>query len=184
MSLLLIRSRVSQPIGWSLLALTLSASFFLAGGYCLGQSDGPEKKTELPPTAKAVIKPKSSGELNDITFDTLKFDLEPGAAYDSKLLTKEIKELDGQKIKLRGYIRPSFKQSGITKFVFVRDNQACCFGPGAAIYDCVLVELDASKPTDFTVRPVSIVGEFFLKEFKGLDGNIWAIFRMRNAVVE
>ena len=184
MSLLLKRTRVSQSFRWTRLALTLSASFFLAGGNCFGQSDGAEKKPELRPTAKAVIKQKSSGELNDITFDTLKFDLEPGAAYDSKLLTKEINQLDGQKIKLRGYIRPSFKQTGITKFVFVRDNQACCFGPGAALYDCVLVELNVDKPTDYTVRPVSIVGEFFLKEFKGPDGNIWAIYRMRNAVVE
>lgn len=123
-------------------------------------------------------------EPRDITFDDLTFEMEKGGAFERSLLTPKINELDGARIRLRGFIRPSYKQSGISKFVFVRDNQECCFGPGAALYDCVLVELADEQTTDYTVRPIRLVGEFFLKEFKGPDGKIWAIYRMRNAHVE
>jgi hypothetical protein len=44
------------------------------------------------------------------------------------MLTKEIEAMDGQLIRIRGYMLPSFQQSGIKKFVLVRDNMECCFG--------------------------------------------------------
>lgn len=122
--------------------------------------------------------------VDDLTFDNLKFEMEKTETFERAMLTSEIKSLDGKKITIRGYIRPNFRQSGITKFVLVRDNQECCFGPGAAIYDCVLVMLDDDIEIDFTVRPVTVKGDFYIKEFKGNDGKIWAIYRMKNAVVE
>jgi hypothetical protein len=100
------------------------------------------------------------------------------------MLTDEIREYDGQLIRLRGYIRPSFRQSGLKKFVFVRDNKECCFGPGAAIFDCVLVELAKDKATEYTVRPVTIEGRFYLKEYTGPDKKIWAIYRMKGGIVK
>ncbi|MEE2825693.1 MAG: hypothetical protein VYE64_03600, partial [Planctomycetota bacterium] len=66
--------------------------------------------------------------------------------------------------------------------VFVRDDKECCFGPGAAIFDCVLVQMEKENPTDFTVRPVTIEGKFYLKEYKGPDGNTWAIYRMKDGL--
>jgi hypothetical protein len=177
-------SRMPKSACWSRRAVLLIISFFLAGGFCLAQSAGGEKKADPSQTEEIEPKPNRKAKLNDITFDSLKFDIEPDAKFDTNLLTKEINDLNGQKVRLRGYIRPSVKQKGITNFVFVRDNQECCFGPGAAIYDCVLVSLDKDKSTEYTVRPVSVVGEFYLKEFIGPNGNTWAIFRMRNAIVE
>ena len=72
------------------------------------------------------------------------------------------KKLDGVKVKLRGYILPStlFKETNIDQFVLVRDNQECCFGPGAALFDCVIVEMVPGKTTDFVTRPVTVEGKF------------------------
>ena len=122
--------------------------------------------------------------VDDLTFDNLKFEMEKTETFERTMLTSEIKSLDGQQITIRGYIRPNFRQSGITKFVLVRDNQECCFGPGAAIYDCVLVMLDDDVEIDYTVRPITVQGDFYIKEFKGPDGKIWAIYRMKHAVVK
>lgn len=122
--------------------------------------------------------------INGLTFDDLKFGIEVGEAFQREMLTENLLRLDGLKIRIRGYIKPSFKQSGLEKFVFVRDNQECCFGPGAALYDCILVEMAKNRATDFSVRPVAVVGRFYLQEYTGPDGNVWAIFRMRDAVVE
>ena len=132
----------------------------------------------------ATRKLKSHNGLYDLTFDDVKFDLEPDEPFSPDRLTNEIREIDGQKIKIRGYIRPSFSQRGLKNFVFVRDNKECCFGPNAAIYDCMLVKLKKQTTADYTVRPVTVEGTFYLKPFEGPDGNTWAIYRMRNATVK
>ena len=48
----------------------------------------------------------------------------------------------------------------ISQFVLVRDNQECCFGPGAALFDCVIIEMVPGKTTDFVTRPVTVEGKF------------------------
>ena len=98
--------------------------------------------------------------------------------FDRSMLTKKITEYDGQKIKIRGYILPSFKQDGLTQFVLVRDNLECCFGPGAALYDCVMVEMQAGKSASYSVRPVTVEGGFKIVEWKDYDGVIRAIYHL------
>ena len=104
----------------------------------------------------------SSRAKGDINFDDLSFKIEKDAKFKPDLLTDEIKKLDGVKVKLRGYILPStlFKETNIDQFVLVRDNQECCFGPGAALFDCVIVEMVPGKTTDFVTRPVTVEGKF------------------------
>ena len=116
----------------------------------------------------------------DITFDDLKFDIEKGGAFDESMLTKEIKALHKQTVRLRGYMLPNsvYKSSGIEQFVLVRDNMECCFGPGAAIYDCVLVNMEKGKTTDFTTKPIAVRGKFEIEEFKFPDGTLAAIYKM------
>jgi hypothetical protein len=102
-------------------------------------------------------------------------------AADSDAKAKDldkIEKLSGNPIKIRGYILPSFQQKGIKQFVLVRDNMECCFGPGAALYDCILVEMAPGKSASFTVRPVSVEGKFEISEFVGPDGKHLAIYRI------
>lgn len=124
------------------------------------------------------------GPTKDLTFDDLKFEMEVGSKFTKELLTEKIWDLNGKSIRIRGFIRPAYSQTGLTKFVFVRDNQECCFGPGAALYDCILVELASGQETEYTLRPITIKGTFYLRSYKGPDGEIWAIYRMRDTVVE
>jgi len=106
---------------------------------------------------------KSGAALKDVTFDDVKLELKKGDPYDSSLLTPKIKGLDGKSIRIRGYILPGFQQNGIKQFVLVRDNMQCCFGPGALLHDCILVELTPPVTTSFTVRPVSVEGTFSVR---------------------
>src|SRR5690606_2039176 len=98
----------------------------------------------------------------DITFDDLKFEIEKDAPFEKDALAQDVKRLDGMNVKLRGYILPStlFKDTDISEFVLVRDNQECCFGPGAALFDCVIVEMLPGQTTDFVTRPVTVEGKF------------------------
>lgn len=104
---------------------------------------------------------RAKGEIN---FDDLKFELEKDQPFREELLTDEIRQLDGTKVKLRGYILPStlFSETNISQFVLVRDNQECCFGPGAALFDCVMVEMVPGRTTDFVTRPVTVEGKFVI----------------------
>lgn len=153
------------------------------------QAQEPATPDRPPPVSQKEDRPKvefaqKAGEPKEISFDDLVFEMEKGGKFERSMLTEKILQMNGEQIRIRGFIRPAFKETGISKFVFVRDNQECCFGPGAALYDCILVELGGEKTTDYTVRPITVLGTLYMKEFKGPDGNIWAIYRMKNASVE
>ncbi|TWT38399.1 DUF3299 domain-containing protein [Blastopirellula retiformator] len=120
--------------------------------------------------------PRKPG-VQDLTFDDIAFEMEKGEPFARSMLPQEIEELANQKIRIRGYILPSFESRGIKQFVLVRDNMECCFGPTAALYDCILVEMKGSG-VDFTVRPVTVEGIFEIKEYLGPDGKHLAIYRM------
>jgi hypothetical protein len=110
--------------------------------------------------------------------------LEKNAEFTRSLITPEIEKLSGKRVRLRGYILPSFQQQGITQFVLVRDNMSCCFGPGAALYDCVIVEMKPGQTTDFTVRPVAVFGKFDIRIFNDPDGKPLAIYHIDGEKVE
>ena len=127
---------------------------------------------------------QNESEFKNITFDDIKMDIEAGDEYDESYLTDDIKSLNKVKIKLRGYMFPTPRQSDITKFILVRDNQECCYGPNAAIHDCVLISLDKGESVDFTVRPVTVEGTFYLKEFRPRkSGRPLAVYRIRKCEI-
>lgn len=147
------------------------------------------KRGEIPDEWKEeqrerVVPIDMTGDKLDLTFDDLKFDIEVGQAFERELLSEEVKALHGKEITLSGFMRPSFKASGLKGFIFVRDDKECCFGPQAAIYDCVRVKLNKGTNTNYLVRPFKVRGDFYLKEREGPDGTIWSIFNMKNAKIE
>lgn len=114
----------------------------------------------------------------DITFDDLKFDINKGDPFERSLLTDKIEALNGKPVCIRGFILPSFQQTGLTQFVLVRDNLSCCFGPGAAIYDCAIVEMKPGRSTDFSIYPVAVTGTFTIREMLDPDGKTVAIYHL------
>ena len=129
--------------------------------------------------AWAVDKPDARvAKKQDVTFDDILLDLKKGDPFKPELLTDKVKKLDGQSIRIRGYILPGFQQAGIKQFVLVRDNMQCCFGPGAALHDCILVEMVGDATAEFTVTPVSVEGKFSIHEVLGPDGKHLAIYHL------
>src|SRR5262249_44208794 len=114
----------------------------------------------------------------DSTFDDIKLEIKKGEAFKRSSITKKVDELDGKLIRIRGYMLPSFQQKNITQFVLVRDNLECCFGPGAALYDCIMVEMKGKETATFTVRPIAVEGVFKVEEFKDPEGNTMAIYHL------
>jgi len=123
-------------------------------------------------------------KVRDVTFDDLKFDIEKDAPFERPMLTESIEDLAGKPIRIRGYILPSFQQKGITQFVLVRDNMECCFGPGAALFDCIVVQMEPGKSVSYTIRPVAVEGVFSINEVKGPGDRHLAVFALKGRRVE
>ena len=163
------------------LLIALCVVAFAAG--CGGP--GPARPVDMPAgamPAAAGQSPTSAGRpsdaIRDISFDDIKFDMEKGAPFTRDLLPKRVTDLERERIRIRGYILPSFQQTGLSQFVLVRDNMECCFGPGAALYDCVVVRMLPGKTANFSIRPVAVAGTFRLEELRGPDGKHLAIYAL------
>lgn len=129
------------------------------------------------PGAKTVVLAKAGDQSYDKTFDDLRFEMAVGDRFIRSMLTKEIEALDGEKIRIRGYILPLAQKHGIRQFVLVRDSQECCFGPGAALFDCIFVEMQDGSTADFTIRPIAVEGKFNVRVTE-VGGKQLAIYQM------
>jgi hypothetical protein len=114
----------------------------------------------------------------DISFDDVKLDMQKGDPFTRDLLPDRVTALENGRVRIRGYILPSFQQTGLTQFVLVRDNLECCFGPGAALHDCMVVRMLPGKTADFSIRPVAVTGRFRVEELRGPDGRHLAIYAL------
>jgi hypothetical protein len=136
-----------------------------------------------PPVAAPAAAPGAAARRpaaapREISFDDIKLEMEKGAAFTRDLLPERVTALADTAIRIRGYILPSFQQTGLTQFVLVRDNQECCFGPGAALHDCVVVRMRPGKTADFSIRPVAVAGTFKIDELRAPDGSHLAIYAL------
>lgn len=146
-------------------------------------------RAPAPPRATAGVVPappraSPSGPVRDISFDDIKLEMEKGAPFTRDLLPKRVTALEQERVRIRGYILPSFQQAGLTQFVLVRDNQECCFGPGAALHDCVVVRMLPGRSTTFSIRPVAVAGRFRVEELRGPDGRHLAIYTLDGEAVD
>lgn len=132
-----------------------------------------------PPVAASA-----PARLVDKTFDDIKFDIEPDAPFDRSMLTDEIESLGGQRIRIRGWMLPTFQRTGIEQFILVRDNQECCFGPGAALYDCIVVDMQPGRYADFSTRSIAVEGTFTIDELIGPGDRHLAIYHLDGEQVE
>jgi hypothetical protein len=136
-----------------------------------------------PPVAAPAAAPGAAARRptaapREISFDDIKLEMEKGAPFTRDLLPERVTALADTAIRIRGYILPSFQQTGLTQFVLVRDNQECCFGPGAALHDCVVVRMRPGKTADFSIRPVAVAGTFKIDELRAPDGSHLAIYAL------
>ena len=142
-----------------------------------------ERFSKRPKEDTAPLRPRlaiRAGGKRDITFDNLEFEIERDADFQRSLLTKEIEDLNGRTLVVRGFILASsvLQQSGIKQFVLVRDNQECCFGPGAYLFHNIRIQMAEGKTTSFRVRPVSVEGKFTIEPWIGVDGKCYSVYYM------
>ena len=74
--------------------------------------------------------------------DLLKIlNMEPVPTDAPKKFPSWLNELDGKRIRIRGFMYPTFEATGLTEFTMARDNGICCFVRQPKIYDIIGIAL-------------------------------------------
>ena len=121
------------------------------------------------------------GEAEKITFDDLNIGMTADMVFRPFLLTDRVKELDGKRVTIRGYIHPGATGKGIKEFVLLRNLQ-CKFGAGGQADHLAQVFMQKGSTVDYRLEDVKIEGTLNVQPFEGPDGNTWSIYRLEDAV--
>lgn len=91
-------------------------------------------------------------------------DLAPKKKRSKHPFSEKALELDGQKVFLKGYVRPSDKQRGLKNFILVGDFGDCCFGGNPKITEVVAISIVSDDTVDYSLRKRKVSGEFRLHQ--------------------
>jgi len=143
-----------------------------------------EIKLLVPEKTFSRIDPDNALRLTYDDIDLLKvLNMEPVPADAVTYFPDWLKQLDGERVRLRGFMMPPLREHGLTGFGFARDNELCCFGRYPKSYDVFPVYLKDGETTDYIIqRPFDVVGTFRIvpEEF---DGKIENIYMIEEAIV-
>ncbi len=96
--------------------------------------------------------------------------LQPDEDSPGQIMPPSVKELDGKRVFIKGYVYPGAKQAGIKQFVLCRDNGDCCFGGNPKLTDMILVDLVDPMRLTYSRRLQKLAGTFRVKPSQGTDG--------------
>lgn len=144
-------------------------------------NNAPNAGRSKPPPADRT--PRRPAEAEKITFEDLNLGLQPDVVFRPFMLSDRVRELDGKRVSLVGYMHPGVASArGIHEFVLLR-NKECKFGPGGQADHLAQVYLRKGETTNFTPGAVKVEGTLRIEPFQGPDGNTWSIYRMEDAQI-
>jgi hypothetical protein len=98
------------------------------------------------------------------------------------VVSTDVKSLEGQKVFIKGYIRPDSitVPNGIDRFLLVRDNNQCCFGDLSKIkyYDQIDVKMSGSERVDYSQGVIRIGGVLHIEPRNALTGTQNPVFSL------
>lgn len=77
---------------------------------------------------------------------------------------KAAEELDGKKVFVKGYVRPSDRRTDLKNFILVGDFGSCCFGGSPKMTDVIAVTLEGNLRVDYSWQLRHIGGVFRLNK--------------------
>ena len=98
-----------------------------------------------------------------------------------------LKDLDGRRVRLRGFMYPPYEPDGIRKFALARDNEICCFGRDPLAYDILPVNLAEGVTTEYIqARPFDVIGTFHHDPFPSdvRDDDLMQLYSIDEATIE
>ncbi len=142
------------------------------------------RKTQLLVPNKTF---RTEGESLRVSYDDIDLlkvlNMDPVTPDAQNYMPAWLKALDGRRIRIRGFMYPTFQQTGVHAFGLARDNQICCFGRNPKIYDVFDVVLREGTTTNYIPnRPFDVVGVFHIRP-EAEDGKLYRLYEMDDASV-
>lgn len=138
------------------------------GGDAAAGDASSEKISKSPRKVELLVKdrefrpegPQKALRVNYEDLDLLKvLNMDPVTVNAVDYFPEWLKHLDGQRIRIRGFMMPTFESTGLERFVLARDTGLCCFGRNPKVYDLIAVELKPGKLCDYIhLRPFDVIG--------------------------
>ena len=122
-----------------------------------------------------------------VTFDDLDLlkvmNAEPVPVDVAEQMPQWLKDLDGKRIRIRGFMYPPPLEEGLRGFVLARDNQICCFGRDPKRYDLIDVFMRDGVTTKYIQnRSFDVVGMFRIQPEEA-GGKLYQLYVLEDAVV-
>lgn len=161
---------------WTLLAVAAAALVLvsLPRGRVQAQAPSPPATPAPAPTATTIPAagrkphaPPQPGEIREMTIQQLgNFDYDP-EAHDS--IPADVRQLDGLRVRLHGFMIPMDQTLKITRFAFVPTLGNCCFGRPPAMQHMIVVDCPKGHEVDFDGDQLLLEGTLHVKETKMQD---------------
>ncbi|MBI1311815.1 hypothetical protein GC176_11030 [bacterium] len=125
-----------------------------------------EIKLLIPSKKFKVEGPDEAVRVSFDDVDLLKvLNMDPVIPKAPELMPDWLKQLDGKRIRIRGFMIPPFSETDVRAFTLARDTQLCCFGRNPLPYDLIDVFLKEGAETEYIeLRPFDVVGVFHIGE--------------------
>lgn len=146
----------------------------------------PARKMQLliPEKTFKVEGPEGAIRVSFDDVDLLKvLNVDPVPVDIEKDLPSWLSGLHGKTVRIRGWMFPPDFESGLKGFLFVRDNEICCFGRKPLVYDKFPVKMRPGVTTHYiSGRPFDVVGRMVVKS-RIEAGELFWLYLIEDAVV-
>jgi hypothetical protein len=136
--------------------------------------------------------PEGDAKALRLTYDDIDLlkilNMEPVPTDADKHFPQWLNDLSGQRIRIRGFMYPTFEATGLTVFTMARDNGICCFVRQPKIYDIIGITLADGETTDYIEgKPFDVEGVFRIDpeadDAELDDAELFQLYRIEDAKV-
>ena len=145
--------------------------------------DAPKPPAPKAQRLPADRRPRQPGEAEKITFEDLNLGMQADVAYRPFMLTDRVKELEGQRVSILGYMHEGqLSTNSVKKFVLLKNTQ-CKFGPGGQADHLGMIYLKEGTAAKLTNQVVKVEGKLKIEPVN-VDGITWSVYDVEDATVE
>lgn len=138
----------------------------------------PEKKFQVEGPQDAIRVHYSDFDLLEV------LNMAPVPANAVEHFPSWLNELDGRRVRVRGFMFPTYQEEGLRQFVLARDNDICCFVRKPKVYDVLTVKMRDGVTTRYiSNRPFDVVGIFRISPFSFEGEELDYLYAIEDAVV-
>ncbi|TWU13975.1 hypothetical protein CA54_28170 [Symmachiella macrocystis] len=144
-----------------------------------------EVKLLIPDKSFQKVEPDGALRVSYDDVDLLKIlNMDPVSLDAPDLMPKWLKDLDGKRIRLRGFMYPPFSDTENPSFILARDNEICCFGRNPKPYDVIQIVMRKGVTTKYIQnRPFDVVGTFHIEMLTYDDKKVDGLYLIDDAIV-